>query len=93
MIGYILGCIRFRSPIVIDRPGPLKRLRTWLFMRTRCQQCGRRMNGLDAGLAIHGRPESSNRADGRIFFCRACAAEIVRFDPLLDNTSGGGGAA
>jgi len=99
MIGYVLGCIRFRSPIVITPPGPRARLRLWLDRRARCHQCGRRMNGLDAGLELRGRPGCSNRRDGRIFFCCACAAEIlpgaspfVRFDHLPANTSGGGGA-
>lgn len=93
MIGYVLGCIRLRSPIVINRPGPLQRLRIWMQSRMHCAQCGRRMNALDAGLHFPARG---------IFYCRACGRDILpgsnpyaRFDPTLSDPlggSGGGGA-
>lgn len=71
MIRYILSAIRFRSPIYIDRPGPLARWRLWRERRGRCHNCGRRVNGLMPGIDERRRSWSS-REDGRVFYCRNC---------------------
>jgi len=85
MIGYVLDCIRFRSPIIIKRPGPIARWRLWRDRRGRCHQCGRRMNGLDAGLEFPARRLGS-RPDGRVFFCRQCSRDIFPGRSLAAST-------